>query len=87
MKIAAAIAILLIGPLLGIFAAIILVSFALPPDPNFVSNGGHASPGDGFLIMRYVFLSFFVSVPLSVLSAGIVLFRHEKSRQRDGLSD
>ena len=81
MKIVAAIAILLIGPLVGILVAVILASFALPPDPSFVSNGGHASPGDGFLIIPYVFFSFFVSVPLSVLLAGIVLFRSINSQK------
>ena len=83
MKIVAALAILLVGPLFGILVAIILASFALHPDPNFVRNGGHAAPGDGFLIIPYILFSFFVSVPLSVLSAGIVLFRSvKKSKQR-----
>ena len=38
MKIVAALAILLVGPLFGILVAILLASFALHPDPNFVRN-------------------------------------------------
>jgi len=71
MKIAEAIAILVVGPLLGVLVAFVLATFALPPQ---ALNGGRA-PGDGFLIMTYIFFSLFVSVPLSVLLAGVVLFR------------
>lgn len=78
MKIVKAIAVLLIGPLLGIMIALILGALALPPDPNFVANGGHGAPGDGFLIMGYILVSLLVSVPLSILLAGIVLFRKPK---------
>jgi hypothetical protein len=79
MKVVKAIAILLIGPLLGVSIAVILALFALPPDPNFVANGGHGSPGDGFLIFIYVIFSFGVSVPLSLLFAGCILFRKTRS--------
>jgi hypothetical protein len=75
MKIVKAIAILLIGPALGVLIAFFLAAAALPPDPSFTSNGGHGSLGDGFLIMRYIFLSFFISAPLSILLAGVVLLR------------
>jgi hypothetical protein len=69
MKIVKAIAILLIGPLLGVLIVVILALFALPQDPNFVRNGGHGSPGEGFLIFMYVTISFWVSVPLSLVLA------------------
>jgi len=91
MKIVKAIAIVLIGPLLGILVAIILAVCTLPPDPNFASNGGHGSPGDGFLIILYIFSSLVVSVPLSLLLAGIFWFRSGPSRKSpqltEGLSD
>ncbi len=79
MRIVKAMAILLIGPLVGILMAFFLAILALPPDPNFISNGGHSSPGDGFLIMGYIFLSFFISVPLSILLAWVLLFRSGKA--------
>lgn len=66
---------LLLGPLCGILIAFLLAGLALPPDPNFVSDGGHAAPGDGLLILDFVFVSLVASVPLSVLGAGLVLFR------------
>jgi len=81
MKFLKAIAILVFGPSLGIVLSFILG--ALPPDPNFVANGGHASPGDRFLILPYLFTSLLVSVPLSILLAGVVLFRKPKD-QRQG---
>jgi hypothetical protein len=91
MKIAKTIAIVLIGPLFGMLVAIILAGFALPPDPNFATNGGHGSPGDGFLIILYIFVSLVVSVPLSLLLAGIFWFRSGPSRKSpplaEGLSD
>ena len=43
MRIVKAIAIVLIGPLLGILVAFVLAILALPPDPNFIKNGGHGS--------------------------------------------
>lgn len=78
MKVVKAIAILLIVPFLGLVVAVILGLLALPPDPNFVANGSHASPGDGFLLMFYIVASLVITVPLSVLLAGIVLFRKPK---------
>jgi hypothetical protein len=54
----------------------------LPPDPNFVANGGHASPGDGFLILPYLFTSLVVSIPVSILLAGVVLFRKPKAQNQ-----
>jgi hypothetical protein len=69
-KIVKALAILLCGPLLGILVSVILSGFALPAE----TAGGRA-PGDGFLEMGYVFVGLFVSVPLSILLAGVVVFR------------
>jgi hypothetical protein len=78
MKFLKALAILLFGPLLGIVVAFILGSLALRPDANFITNGGHASPGDGFQVMGYVALSLVISVPLSILLAGVVVFRRPR---------
>jgi hypothetical protein len=78
MKFLKALAMLLFGPLLGVVVALMLGALTLPPDPNFVANGGHASPGDGFLILPYLFISLMVSVPVSILLAGVVLFRKPK---------
>ena len=75
MRVIRVLAILVGGPVLGILIAVVVSGFALPPDPNFASNGGHATPGDGFLILGYVFFSLLLSVPLSILGAGVVLFR------------
>ena len=82
MKFLKAIAILVFGPSLGIVFAFILGTLALPPDPNFVANGGHASPGDGFLILPYLFISLLISVPSSILLSGVVLFRKPKDQRQ-----
>jgi len=74
-KVLGAIAILLFGPLLAVLIAFFLAMISLPQDPNFVSNGGHAAPGDGILILVYVFISLVVSVPLSIWGAVLFLFR------------
>jgi hypothetical protein len=58
MKVLKAISILVIGPILGILVAFFLGVLALPADPNFVANGGHAAPGDGFLTMGLIFLAY-----------------------------
>jgi len=81
MRIVKTIAIVLIGPLLGILVAIVLAGFALPPDPNFARNGGHGSPGDGFSIILYIFISLVVSIPLSLLFAGIFWSRSGASQK------
>ena len=92
-RVLGAIAALLFGPLLGVVIACVIAELSLPPDPNFVSNGGHASPGDGFLIIPCVFMSLVMSVPLSILAAGVILFRsntdvdlHSSSTAADGSS-
>jgi hypothetical protein len=73
MKIAKAAAILVLGPLLGILLGFIVGAFAIPPDPNFVANGSHGSPGDGFLIMGCAALGFVVSVFVSIALTWTVL--------------
>jgi hypothetical protein len=78
MKVVKTIAILVGGPLVGLLVALVLAALALPPDPNFISNGGHASPGDGILIIGYILISFLISIPLSILLAAIVLFRAKR---------
>jgi TRAP-type C4-dicarboxylate transport system permease small subunit len=80
MKVLKAISILVIGPILGILVAFFLGVLALPADPNFVANGGHAAPGDGFLTMGLIFLALIVSVPLSAIIAGFVLFQKPKNQ-------
>jgi hypothetical protein len=84
-KVLGATAALVFGPLLGIVVAFVAAEFSLPLDPNFLSNGGHAAPGDGFLIILYVFISFAISVPLSLLAAGVILFRKNGDTGRSGL--
>jgi hypothetical protein len=69
-----AVGILVCGPLLGILIALLLAALSLPPDPNFETNGGHAAPGDGFLIIGYVLVSLVISVPVS-LAAAVSIFR------------
>ncbi len=83
MKIMKAIAILLFVPLLGVFLAFFVGAIALPADPNFVNNGGHGAPGDGFAIMGFIFISLVISVPLSVWLAMRVAFRKPSLRMRD----
>jgi hypothetical protein len=73
MKIAKAAAILVLGPLLGALLGLIVGAPASPPAPNFVANGSHGSPGDGFLIMGCVALGFVVSVFVSIALAWFVL--------------
>jgi hypothetical protein len=80
MRVVKAIAIVVIGPVLGVLIGSFLGALALRPDPNFVANGGHAAPGDGFLIIGYVLVSLLISIPSSVLLAGIVLFRKPKAQ-------
>jgi hypothetical protein len=82
MKFLKGIAILIFGPLFGILVAFILGGLALPTNPNFVANGGHAAPGDGYLILPFLFICLLVSVPVSILLAGIVLFRKPKERSQ-----
>ena len=81
-KILGAIAALVFGPLLGAVIAFVVAELSLPADPNFVSNGGHAAPGDGFLIIPYVFISLVASVPISILAAGVILFRSNSETGR-----
>lgn len=69
MRIAKAAAILVLGPLLGISLGLIVGALASPPDPHFVANGSHGSPGDGFLIMGCVALGFAVSILVSIALA------------------
>jgi hypothetical protein len=86
MKVLKAAAILLIGPLGGLLIAFFLSAFVLPPDPNFVSDGGHAAPGDGFIVLGFMFVSLVVSIPLSAALAGFVLFRKPNSQTKDQIS-
>ncbi|HWX94624.1 MAG TPA: hypothetical protein VNY29_18495 [Terriglobales bacterium] len=80
MKIAKAIAILLLGPLLGILFAFVFGALSLPTQ---ALDGGRA-PGDGFLIMAYILLSFLISIPLSIWLAGVVLFRASWAPKSNG---
>jgi hypothetical protein len=82
MKIAKAAAILVLGPLLGILLGLIIGAVAIPPDPNFVANGSHGSPGDGFLIMGCAALGFVVSVFVSIALAGSVLRRPRSAESK-----
>jgi len=79
-RLAKAIAVLLFGPLLGILIGLILALLALPPDPNFVSNGGHASPGDGILVMGCLLFGFLISLVPSAALAVVMLTRPSESK-------
>lgn len=46
MRVLKVIAILVVGPLLGVVFGLILGGLLLPPDPS-----GRGAPGDGFLVM------------------------------------
>ncbi len=81
MKLVKAIAILLLGPLFGVLVAFGVGALQLRSDPIIANNGGHAAPGDGILIMLYVFLSLIVSIPLSIAAVVRLLFR--KSKMQD----
>ncbi len=70
LRIVVALAIVLFGPLLGILIAVALSTLALPSPPA----GGLAAPGDGFLGIGYALVGLYVSVPVSLVFAGIVLF-------------
>ena len=78
MKIAKTLAIMLFGAIAGIMAGFCVSLLMLPPDSNFVANGGHAAPGDGFLVFGYTFLGLLVSIPLSAGVAWYILFRKPK---------
>jgi hypothetical protein len=78
-KVLRAIAVLFIGPLLGILIAFLLAALSLRSDPNFLNNGGHAAPGDGFLAIIYALISLAASVPLSIWGALVILFRPSKA--------
>lgn len=80
LKAIAAIAILLVGPLLGFVIALLVAGLWTPDDPNFVANGGHCSPGDGFLGIGLIFASLIISVPVSILLAGVVFLRKPKAQ-------
>lgn len=71
-----------VRPFARTVTALVLGALALPPNPNFATSGGHASPGDGFLILPYIFISLLVTVPLSTVLAGIVLFRKAKDQRQ-----
>jgi hypothetical protein len=73
MKVARAATILVLGPLLGTLLGFSVGTFAIPPDPNFVANGSHGSPGDGFLIMGCAALGFVLSVFVSIALTWSVL--------------
>ena len=65
-----AIAIIVAGPLLGIVVGLVLSALALPKDP---------APGDGILVMIYVFASVAASIPLSISLALFALLREPKT--------
>lgn len=80
MRVLQAVAILLMGPLFGLLIALLLGALAVPPDPNFAANGSHAAPGDGFLILPFIFVNLIVSVPISVFFAVAVLLKKARAQ-------
>jgi len=61
MKIVKVVAVMLLGPLLGILAGVVLALLKLPPNTSDVGR----APGDGFLIMMFAFVGLVVSIPVS----------------------
>jgi hypothetical protein len=84
MKILKALAILPGGPTLGLLAAFFLGAMALRPDPNFAANGGHAAPGDGILILLFIFISLVISVPTSLFFAVRIFLRNARPENLSG---
>jgi hypothetical protein len=78
MRIVKAIAIVLIGPLLGMLLAAILAGFTLPP------NG---PPGEGAVVIIYSLIGLVVSVPLSLSIAVIFWLRSGASRKSPQLTE
>ena len=74
-----AIAIVVGGPLLGILIAFLLGALSLSVDTN---SGGHGSPGDGFLLIGYIFVSLLITVPLSLVLAARFLFCKPKPQNQ-----
>ena len=68
------IAILLFVPLLGLLIAFAAGAVALRLDPN-LQNGVRPAPGDGILILLFIFLSLIISVPTSLVWVVAVLRR------------
>jgi Co/Zn/Cd efflux system component len=58
------IAILVIGPFLGVVCGVIAGGLLLPADPT-----GHSAPGDGFLVMLCAVVGLLVSIAASVMLA------------------
>jgi hypothetical protein len=75
-----AIAVLLLGPVVGALIGLILALLAVAQDPHFAPHAGHAA-GDGLLIIMYVALSLVISIPLSIFGAGLLLFARNGSMQ------
>lgn len=82
-KILKAFAILLGGPILGLFIALLLGVACMPSDPNFVANGGHVAPGDGIPVALLVLLSVIISVPTIYFAVMVLL----KKAPPENLSD
>ena len=64
MRVLKVVVVMVIGPLMGLLAGFIVAGFLLPPDPS-----GRGAPGDGFLILLCMGISFAFSIPLSALFA------------------
>ena len=75
MKLLKVFAILIGGPIFGLFVAFFFGALALPPDPNFAANGGHIAPGDGIPGAAFILVSLIISVPTSIFFAARVLLR------------
>ncbi len=75
MKFAKAIAILIGGPSIALMVALIIGGFGLRSDPNFLANGGHAAPGDGFLFILLAIGALAISIPVSLIVAIRVVCR------------
>jgi hypothetical protein len=74
-------AVLVMGPLLGMFIG--MIAGALSLAPGYV-DGGRA-PGDGFLIIGYMLGGLFVSLAPSLGLAGLIILRADASSGGRGI--
>ena len=74
LRVLKSISILLFVPLFGLFIALAAGAVALRLDPN-LQNGVRPAPGDGILVLLFIFLSLIISIPTSLVLAVKVLLR------------
>jgi hypothetical protein len=73
-RIAKALAIFVVGSVVGVIAGFIVAGVLLPSDPT-----GRGAPGDGFLIILCVGTALAISFPLSLLAAARAIWPAKKN--------